>query len=176
LYDSLRPRILHEPRLDVLCGLCTVLQALISLDRDDVPGGDQANGDATSELGGETNAQPGSEGQLRFGQLLETILQDVQTRLVFRAQAVIQTEVLHYISTAQDLDYPAKLKGVRGLSLWTEEDAAEGRFRLPDEQMQEAWYPTLRRTMWVLSRLQGYVNVSSPPATLGETPSEVPTS
>jgi conserved oligomeric Golgi complex subunit 3 len=158
LYDSLRPRILHEPRLDILCGLCTVLQALISLDRDHLEDSGPTNG-ATSELG-EANTPSGSDGQLRFGQLLETILQDVQTRLIFRAQAVIQTEVLHYVATGQDLDYPAKLKGVRGLSLWTEADAVERRFRLPDEQTQNAWYPTLRRTMWVLSRLQGYVNVS----------------
>jgi len=32
LYDDLRPWILHEPRLTVLCEVCTVLQALMVLD------------------------------------------------------------------------------------------------------------------------------------------------
>ena len=32
LYDHLRPRILHEPNLEVLCGVCTVLQALMVQD------------------------------------------------------------------------------------------------------------------------------------------------
>ncbi|KAL0957026.1 hypothetical protein HGRIS_003127 [Hohenbuehelia grisea] len=32
LYDDLRPRILHEPRLTALCEVCTVLQALMVLD------------------------------------------------------------------------------------------------------------------------------------------------
>jgi hypothetical protein len=162
LYDSLRPRILHESRLDVLCGLCTVLQALITLDRDD---GEDA--ERTSRPGAETTSETNaaerrSEDHLRFDQLLETILQDVQTRLVFRAQAVVHSEVLHYVPKPSDLDYPAKLNGVRGLSLWTEDEATEGKLKLPDERRQMAWYPTLARTMWVLRRLQGYVNVSLP--------------
>ncbi|KAH9967673.1 hypothetical protein BGW80DRAFT_1462175 [Lactifluus volemus] len=33
LYGDLRPRILHEPRLTVLCEVCTVLQALMVLDQ-----------------------------------------------------------------------------------------------------------------------------------------------
>lgn len=106
-------------------------------------------------------------GRLRFSVLLQTILQDSQTRLVFRAQAVIQSEVLHYVSTPEDLRYPGKLeehKG-KGLALWTEDETLResevGGFRLPREEVQVTWYPTLKRTVWVLSKLNTYVNVSS---------------
>jgi len=71
LYDDLRPRILHEPRLTVLCEVCTVLQALMVLDQplDDDDDDDQEKDD---ELG-----------RLHIRQLLQMVLQDAQTRLFF---------------------------------------------------------------------------------------------
>jgi hypothetical protein len=99
LYDDLRPRILHEPRLTVLCEVCTVLQALMVLDQ---PLDDEIEEDEekVDELG-----------QLRIRQLLQMVLQDAQTRLFFKAQAVIQSEIRYYTPTAQDLAYPDKLVG-----------------------------------------------------------------
>lgn len=99
LYDDLRPRILHEPRLTVLCEVCTVLQALMVLD--------QPLDDETGE-GGEKNTE---FGRLHIHQLLQMVLQDAQTRLFFKAQAVIQSEIRYYAPTAQDLAYPDKLVG-----------------------------------------------------------------
>ena len=147
-------------------------------------------------------------GSLRFAVLLQTILQDAQTRLVFRAQAVIQSDVLHYQPTPDDLDYPEKLLRLEAgdQTLWhddeEQEDVDDGsreggpprkeqhradaslfdaqvkaamrgagpmaaaaasklsaRFKAPSEQSQKTWFPTLKRTVWVLSRLDAYVNV-----------------
>ena len=99
LYDDLRPRILHEPRLTVLCEVCMVLQALMVLD--------QSIDDETEEVG-EKN---GELGRLHIQQLLQMVLQDAQTRLFFKAQSVIQSEIRYYTPTAQDLAYPDKLVG-----------------------------------------------------------------
>jgi hypothetical protein len=102
LYDDLRPRILHEPRLTVLCEVCTVLQALMVLDQsldDDI----EEDGEKDNELG-----------RLHIRQLLQMVLQDAQTRLFFKAQAVIQSEIRYYAPTAQDLAYPDKLVGGSG--------------------------------------------------------------
>lgn len=41
--------------------------------------------------------------------LLKMVLQDAQTRLVFRAQALIQADVQYYAAKEGDLDYPDKL-------------------------------------------------------------------
>lgn len=106
-------------------------------------------------------------GHLKFSKLLQGLLQDAQTRLVFRAQAIIQNDVLHYSPTDEDLDYPSKLKGNRRMSLWyapegqdgSNEDIEGPSLRLPDVEIQESWYPTLRKTLWVLSRLHTYVKV-----------------
>lgn len=43
--------------------------------------------------------------------LLRMVLQDAQTRLVFRAQAVLQADVMYYAPKDGDLDYPEKLGG-----------------------------------------------------------------
>ena len=144
MYDSLRPRILHEPRLDALCELCAVLYALMALDTA-TPAADADDDDE------------GSGAELRFAVLLQTILQDAQTRLVFRAQAVVQSEVLHFAPSPADLDYPAIIVRSPGLrALWEEpvalglgagEDGAK-RFRAPSEAAQATWYPTLKRTVW----------------------------
>ena len=41
--------------------------------------------------------------------LLKMVLQDAQTRLVFRSQALIQADVQYYAPKDGDLDYPEKL-------------------------------------------------------------------
>lgn len=42
--------------------------------------------------------------------LLRMVLQDAQTRLVFRAQAMLVQEVEYYVVKDGDLDYPEKLE------------------------------------------------------------------
>ena len=106
---------------------------------------------------------------LKFSRLLLPILQDAQTRMVFRAQAIIQNEVLHYTSTPSDLDYPAKLSDSKRLSLWLSPEnqktwadrggALENRLP-PKEINQDSWYPSLQKTLRVLSKLHTRVNVS----------------
>lgn len=144
LYDDLRPRILHEPKLGVLCQVCTVIQALMVLDvptefdnaQDDESDEDDEDSHMRSqsihyppmtptlrEVKSAFESPQSSPVQMRrhqhrqhqqlrrlhVGNLLEMILQDAQTRLVFRAQAVVQTEIRYYVPKEGDLDYPQKL-------------------------------------------------------------------
>ncbi|GAA5916133.1 hypothetical protein JCM5296_007314 [Sporobolomyces johnsonii] len=204
LYDSLRPRILHEPRLDALCELCTVLGAMMALDADTglaeadededeilSPASELADRDpdlsslslvsrASTRTVPGVARRPRTLGRLRFSVLLQTILQDTQTRLVFRAQAVIQSEVLHYQAAPADLEYPEILEresGGRAGVLWEptpvlaqaedgETGAREGerdkerKFRVQSDDAMRNWFPTLRRTVWVLARLNNYVDNS----------------
>ena len=68
---------------------------------------DQPIDDETEE-DGEKNDELG---RLHIRQLLQMVLHDVQTRLFFKAQPVIQSEIRYYTPTAQDLAYPGKLVG-----------------------------------------------------------------
>ena len=196
----LRPRILHETKLEVLCELCNVLQALVSLDGDSEDdereeptsralASDDSDGESQHALvlpHGATEmvgVQRGDVGphKLQFGHLLGTVLQDTQTRLVFRAQYIVEAEVLHWAPGPADLDYPARLAGsgpdkgkrkaVPSLSQWQQESPGNNAmgivevdgipvFRLPPDEILDTWYPTLKKTLWILSRLHSYVNVS----------------
>lgn len=139
LYDDLRPRILHEPRLTVLCEVCTVLQALMVLDASvatptstvfsassssstlssDEEDDDDDNDNATSVgrrsipaddllLSSPTHALVRNKvgKRLHISHLLQMVLQDAQTRLFFKAQAVIQAEIRHYVPKPEELAWP----------------------------------------------------------------------
>lgn len=103
--------------------------------------------------------------------LLKMVLQDAQTRLVFRAQALVQADVMYYVPRPEDLDYPDKLQaGASGkplvqrsltVSLDSEDDDEPAFLSLPPPEAQETWYPTLRVTLWVLSCLYTYIDVSN---------------
>ncbi|KAN0130284.1 Sec34 domain containing protein [Lactarius tabidus] len=150
LYDDLRPRILHEPRLTVLCEVCTVLQALMVLDQQ-----------IDDEI--EEDVENNELGRLHIRQLLQMVLQDAQTRLFFKAQSVIQSEIRYYTPTAQDLAYPDKLVGeypAQGTPSGYEIREKQSFSRLFEGaglNQRETWFPTLSKTVWVLSQLHDFV-------------------
>ena len=48
-------------------------------------------------------------GRLHISHLLQMVLQDAQTRLFFKAQSVIQSDIRYYAPKGEDLAYPDKL-------------------------------------------------------------------
>lgn len=50
-------------------------------------------------------------GRLHISHMLQSVLQDAQTRLLFKAQNVIQAEIRYYVPKPEDLDYGQKLQG-----------------------------------------------------------------
>lgn len=49
---------------------------------------------------------------LNIGYLLQMILQDAQTRLVFKAQSVVQSDIKYYSPRHEDLAYPQRITSV----------------------------------------------------------------
>lgn len=162
LYDDLRPRILHEPRLPALCEVCTVLQALMVLDA-----AADASSDDDDELSVDLDRPKKKRPELHIGPLLEMVLQDAQTRLFFKAQAVLQRDVRYYAPTPADLAYPEKLRSARVPAPTTEkekeagveiETEKNGLFRLPVlDDAQDTWLPPLKTAIWVLAQLRDFV-------------------
>ncbi|KAL3475035.1 Sec34-like family-domain-containing protein [Aspergillus californicus] len=167
LYDHLRPRIIHEDKIVKLCQLCTLLQTRYLFDQEEETEYLDAN-------------------QLDFSALIQPALQDVQTRLVFRAQAFLRDEIERYKPRPEDLDYPSRNKQ---LSISVSEKQISGKklshadaFTNPakpakfnedstDTPLEQdskwdfdsqsapiAWYPTLRKAVWLLSRIYRLVN------------------
>lgn len=168
LYDHLRPRIIHETQLLKLCELCTLLQTRYMHDSDD-------------------DAEPIESNQLDFSLLIHPALEDAQTRLVFRTQAILRDEIERYKPKKEELDYPARnrrvsLSGTKSQRpiatsgrkgsvaepttpmpktpmVVEEGDSPNGRWGFDTEAAFEGWYPTLRKAIWLLSRIYRLVNV-----------------
>ncbi|QSS49903.1 golgi complex component Cog3 [Histoplasma capsulatum var. duboisii H88] len=171
LYDHLRPRIIRETKLIKLCQLCSLLQTRYLSDPED-------EGECADPT------------QLDFSILIQPALEDAQTRLVFRTQAILRDEIEKYKPRPEDLDYPARnrsvlLQGPENNESRTvshrKASIAEPTTPLPkmpmvvDEDIDspqekdvrwdfdsraafEGWYPTLRKAVWLLSRIYRLVN------------------
>ncbi|KLJ08996.1 hypothetical protein EMPG_15558 [Blastomyces silverae] len=171
LYDHLRPRIIRETKLIKLCQLCSLLQTRYLSDPED-----------EGEFADPT--------QLDFSVLIQPALEDAQTRLVFRAQAILRDEIEKYKPRAEDLDYPARNRNVLlpgsennkshavshrrtssaepttplpKMPMVVDEDIdspqeKDPRWDFDSRAVFEGWYPTLRKAVWLLSRIYRLVN------------------
>ncbi|KAK4692491.1 conserved oligomeric Golgi complex subunit 3, partial [Lecanoromycetidae sp. Uapishka_2] len=131
-------------------------------------------------------AEPIEAGQFDFSLLIRTALEDAQTRLVFMAQAVLRNEIERYKPAKEELDYPARNRQVslsgtkkqrpavtpgRKASnaepatpvpktpvVVEEGDSPNGRWGFDTEAAFQGWYPTLKKAIWLLSRIYRLVN------------------
>ncbi|KAL8904159.1 MAG: hypothetical protein Q9207_003451 [Kuettlingeria erythrocarpa] len=165
LYDHLRPRIIHENEVLKLCELCTLLQTRYMHDQEE--------------------DEPMDVNELDFSLLIQPALEDAQTRLVFRTQAILRDEIERYKPKPDVLDYPANnrkvsLSGTKGQRpamsgrkgsmaepttpmpktpmIVEESDSPNGQWGFDTQAALQGWYPTLRKAIWLLSRIYRLVN------------------
>ena len=170
LYDRLRPRIIHENQLLKLCELCTLIQSRYMPDPED---------DASP-------LDPPSR-EFDFSALIQPALQDAQTRLVFLVQAIVRDDIERFKPNPEVLNYPARnrtvsLSGTKNYkppaTSGRKSSVAEPTTPMPKTPMIvdegdsplnngwgfdaeaafEGWYPTLRKAIWLLSRIYKLVN------------------
>ena len=167
LYDYLRPRIIHENQLLKLCELCTLLQTRYMHDEDE-------------------DVEPVESNELNFSILIQPALEDAQTRLVFLAQGIVREDIEKYKPGPDVLDYPARNKMVslsgtksqvpvtsrrkssamesttpipKTPTIVEEGDSPAGRWGVDTQAAFEGWYPTLKKAIWLLSRIYRLVDV-----------------
>ncbi|KAF1956847.1 Sec34-domain-containing protein [Byssothecium circinans] len=169
LQDHLRPRIIHETQILKLCELCTLIQTRYMEEE-------------------EEDESPIEASKLDFTTLVHPALQDAQNRLVFLSLAILRDEIERYKPKPEDLDYPAKSKK-KGLSgsksnqpalsgkkapqsdvpptpqmpktpMVVEEDDPDARWNFNTEAAFKDWYPTLRKAIWLLSKIYRLVHSS----------------
>lgn len=126
LYDTLRPKLIHETNIDFLCELVNILKVEV--------------------LGEQLSRRSESLAGLR--PTLQRVLADVHERLTFRARTHIRDEIANYLPLDEDLDYPAKLEQFAEKKPETETTSAEEN---PD--LFKLWYPPLEKTLSCLSKL-----------------------
>lgn len=113
--------------------------------------------------------------QLDFGIIVQPALHDAQSRLVFRTENLVINEIQKFVPKDRDLDYPRLLHvtsvtpmspAVKSPGVSTPISGANDFF--DNEVLFKGWYPTLRKSIWILSKIYRLVNVSSsypPPLT-----------
>jgi hypothetical protein len=165
LYDHLRPRTIHETQILKLCELCTLIQNRYMEEE-------------------EEDESPIESNKLDFTALVHPALQDAQTRLVFLSLAILRDDIEKYKPKPEDLDYPAKhkkqitsgaksnqpaLSGKKNVAsapqmpktpMVVEEDDPDSRWNFNTEAAFKDWYPTLRKAIWLLSKIYHLVHVS----------------
>lgn len=125
LYDTLRPKFIHEADLDQLCELVEILKG---------------------EMLDEQLSRRG-ESVAGLRPIILRTLADVQERLTFRAQTYMRDEIANYLPLAEDLDYPSKLEQAAAAA------AASGHEDEESRDAYAAWYTPVERTLSCLSKL-----------------------
>eukprot|EP00808_Paulinella_micropora_P007605 g8560.t1 len=136
LYTTLRPRVIHETSLDVLCEVVTILKYEILEDQIALSGG---------------SLRSVEEAVMR-------LLADIQERLAFLAQEYIRDEIHLYTSRPEDLDYPQRLLDRKKPSQPASPTSHTGG-RSKRETSFATWHPVLERTLMFLSKLYRCVEV-----------------
>lgn len=168
LYDHLRPRTIHETQILKLCELCTLIQTRYMEEDEDDP--------------------PIEVNKVDFAVIVHPALEDAQNRLVFLSLAVLRDDIERYKPKPEDLEFPKKngkqvvtgtkshqpvLSGKKQpqsevpptpllpkTPTVVEEDDPDARWNFNTEAAFKDWYPTLRKAIWLLSKIYRLVHVS----------------
>ncbi|OQO05186.1 hypothetical protein B0A48_08206 [Cryoendolithus antarcticus] len=174
MYDYLRPRIIHETKVEKLCQLCASLQGRY-MDNES----DEEDSDADSRVASPVgNGRPVMVRRLDFGVLIQPALEDAQTRLVFLALTVLRDGIEGYKPKPADLEWPKRLKptangkangpALSGRRASTGLDTAatptdptsEAGFGQSPAQHTGNWYPTLPTALHLLRSIYRLIHSS----------------
>ncbi|SMQ55290.1 unnamed protein product [Zymoseptoria tritici ST99CH_1A5] len=183
MYDYLRPRTIHETKMEKLCDLCAMIQGrYMDVESDD--------DDAESSAANSSYNSRHPQRRLDFASLVHPALEDAQTRLVFLTVNVLRDSIENFKPKPEDLEVnprapPAAMNGnkngpvlsgkrapsvpstpaPKNLVVVDEDtDDAESIFskRFPTEPTTSPstrqWYPPLRKAIWLLRRIYRLVN------------------
>lgn len=168
MYDYLRPRTIHETQILKLCELCTFIQTQY-MEED------------------EYDEMPVEAPKLDFRMLVQPALYDAQNRLVFLSLAILRDDIERYKPKPEDLEYPLRnkkqaLSGTKSnqpilsgkkapktdlpptpqmpkTPTVVEEDDTDNKWSFNTEAAFKDWYPTLRKAIWLLSKIYRLVHV-----------------
>lgn len=154
LYDTLRPCLILINHIEILSELCSILKSEMLSEK--------VTGD---------NHLP------KYVEVIKQLLEDVEERLVFRANVFFNHDLNDYKPSPGDLAYPDKLQQMENIVIELKEKRSDSRASIVSMESQEVaqintpvthlrsytgnspadlhgmWYPTVKRTLVCLSRL-----------------------
>lgn len=128
LYDDVRDRILREPSISELCHLTNLLTTYNEFDE-------------------EASVVTSGDLQIEYGELFEPMLNDAQSRLIFRIQNYIDNKLLPYKPQPEDLDLASRKR--------PRKDSSLDEF---DENLFPSLYVPLGKALTILSNIYELVN------------------
>ncbi|KAK6051205.1 hypothetical protein COOONC_11290, partial [Cooperia oncophora] len=170
LYDMLRPIVIHNPHLETLAELCSILKVEMIEERCSV---------LPLIVAEECISFDPRAG---FVHVIGELVGDVEERIIHRAALYGQTDIAGYKPAAGDLAYPEKLEMMKSIELANkkeEDEKAEkeeadggGNVRKDSSSARPSpapisavdlhclWYPTVRRTVMCLAKLYRCLDVA----------------
>ena len=176
MYDYLRPKIIHETKLEKLCELCSTIQGRY-MDAQSEEDDDAESDDESPTRGGKSFGRT-----LDYASLVRPTLEDAQTRLVFLALTALRDGIEGYRPKADELEWPKPLgstnsNGVKngpvlsgsrtpGLASPGGKEDIDDVESIFSKQFTPGanrsggrqWYATLREAIWLLHRIYRLVN------------------
>ena len=174
VFDHMRPRTIHETKLEKLCELCATIQGrYMDLDSDEDDSDDDGESAVASPV---ANGKPSGR-KLDFGSLVHPALEDAQTRLVFLALNTLRDTIENYKPKSEELDWPKQevAPSVNGVKQGPVLSGKRDNAKSPNPQTpiggenddlanaetpsnHSNWYPTLPKAIWLLRRIYRLVN------------------
>jgi hypothetical protein len=136
----------------------------------------------------EEEGSPTEANKLDFSIIVHPALEDAQNRLVFLSLAILRDDIERYKPKPEDLEYPRKsakqntsggksnqpaLSGKKQpkteapptplqpkTPTVVEDDDPDSRWSFNTDAAYKDWYPTLRKAIWLLSKIYRLVHVS----------------
>ena len=132
----LRPLVIREKSMDALCSAAAALRDDAVAEKLDVP-----------EL------KP-------LGRTLAALAKDAQERITYLAQREIRDEIAFFNPSEEDIDYPDKLIHLRSIPLNNASGDDQADLLETVQRMYATWYPSLQRTLMLLSKIYLTVDVN----------------
>ncbi|KAL3997944.1 Sec34-like family protein [Acanthocheilonema viteae] len=159
-YDTLRPIIIHNPHLETLTELCTILKVEMIEERC----GLMQSVMSVKRLTGYTNTGTSSPScadeymmnpRNGFVRVMTELVGDVAERIVYRTGLYAQSDIAGFIPSSGDLVYPEKLEMMREIEKehTSDKDNINATSSTSAVNLYCLWYPTVRRTVLSLSKL-----------------------
>uniref|UniRef100_A0A1I7TKS7 Conserved oligomeric Golgi complex subunit 3 n=1 Tax=Caenorhabditis tropicalis TaxID=1561998 RepID=A0A1I7TKS7_9PELO len=155
LYDMLRPRIVHNPHLETLAELCTMIKVEMIENRCSMQ-------IVATILGDDVNNDPSFAGlnpRAGFVAVMSELVGDIAERIVYRAGMYAQNDIGAYRPAAGDIAYPQMLQMIRKIESEQkekEQKTVDGKVDITSTTAIDQhclWYPTVRRTVLCLSKI-----------------------
>lgn len=161
LYDTVRQRVIRETDINLLCELTSLLLSYKEEQDDD----QEEFHDNESLNQNDSNQHDDSDSQgplaINFHFLFTPVLQDVQSRLLFRVQAYVEQEIVRHVPKEQDLYGISHRRGTHKRTSSTATDSSKQLSNRGDlaareydpENLYKEWYPPMRKAIALLSQI-----------------------